>query len=157
VSAGELDPTAPTVDPVKSSATSTPGAAYEDERLEAAAVLSRRACQPDCDQHPGHVYVICYGQPTVTSYSERDWHPDDSRTEAGNYPISHYVGWTRQHPPVRRVRQHGARSARFIAKIIPGTPYDETVAKVFGACPTCGQSLDYYAEAPHRLGHRSGG
>lgn len=119
----------------------------EPEDQLAARVLSRPACDPMCEQHPEHIYVICYGQPTLTSYTERDWHPAD---EARNYPITHYVGWTRQHPPVRRVRQHGAQSAHHIATIVPGSRYEELVTKLFGTCPVCGGSLDYYAESPYR-------
>ena len=64
------------------------------------------------------------------------------------YPISHYVGWTSQRPPINRVRQHGAKSAHYVAQIRPGTVRDEERAKCLETCPRCGQSLWYYAESP---------
>lgn len=94
-------------------------------------------CPADCLEHPEHVYILCYGRPVVVSSID---------TESG--PISHYVGWTSQQPPVRRVRAHGARSAHYIAQIRPGTLADEDHAKRHEFCPRCGKSLWYYGESP---------
>lgn len=113
-----------------------------------AALLAGPGCDPGCGLHAEHVYVLCYGQPTLIT--DRDWAAYDPREEDANYPISHYVGWTRRHPPIARVRQHGARSGHFIAKIVPGDRQDEALVKATGQCPRCSGSLDYHAESPHR-------
>jgi len=73
-------------------------------------------CSGRCLDHPEHVYILCYGRPTVVS--DRDYLPDDPTLD---YPITHYVGYTRQQPPLRRIWSHGARSAHYIAQIRPGT------------------------------------
>ncbi|MFI6031638.1 hypothetical protein [Amycolatopsis magusensis] len=101
------------------------------------------SCPPECLKHPEHVYILCYGRPVTVS--SRDGLRGDPTTD---YPITHYVGWTSQQPPVRRVRAHGARSAHYIAQIRPGTLADEDHAKRHESCPTCGKSLWYYAESP---------
>jgi hypothetical protein len=113
---------------------------------KAATPLSRPGCDPTCEKHAEHIYVLCYGEPTLVS--DRDWAPHDRRGD--NYPIRHYVGWTRRHPPIARVRQHGARSGHFIAKIVPGDKQDEALVKAAETCPRCAGSLDYYAESPSR-------
>ena len=98
---------------------------------------------PDCRAHAEHVYILCYGQPTLVK--DRDYLLAD---EGGDYPVTHYVGYTRQQPPVKRIRQHAARSAHFIAQIVPGTESDEDRVKRHGRCPKCGGSLWYYGESP---------
>lgn len=100
-------------------------------------------CPPDCRAHREHVYILCYGQPVMVK--DRDYLLTDP---AADFPISHYVGYTRQQPPVKRIRSHGARSAHYIAQIRPGTAVDEETAKRAGACPRCGGSLWYYGESP---------
>jgi hypothetical protein len=104
---------------------------------------SPATCPGECLAHRQHVYILCYGKPVVVR--DRDYLHDDPTT---GYPITHYVGWTSQLPPVKRVRQHGAKSAHYIAQIRPGTMRDEEHVKRFEACPKCGQSLWYYAESP---------
>jgi hypothetical protein len=93
--------------------------------------------------HPEHVYVLCYGAPTFVR--SRDYLVADS---SHDYPITHYVGYTRQRPPVKRVRAHGARSAHHVAVIRPGGLMLEHHLKRHGSCPTCQGSLWYYAESP---------
>lgn len=105
--------------------------------------LLQPGCQPSCTEHETHVYILCYGVPVQVS--DRDYLTADP---THGYPISHYVGFTTQQPPVKRVRSHGARSAHFIARILPGSLADEDAVKRGGACPTCGGSLWYYAESP---------
>lgn len=99
-------------------------------------------CAGDCRMHQAHVYILCYGRPVMVR--DRDYLLADP---AEDYPISHYVGFTTQ-LPIDRVRQHGARSAHYIAAIQPGTIRDEHRIKLIGACPRCGKSLWYYAESP---------
>ena len=102
-------------------------------------------CPPGCLEHLMHVYIICYGKPTLIR--SRDYY----RKPIENYPIDHYVGWTQQQPPVERVRQHGAMSAHFLVEIRPGDTDDEFRIKYEELCPRCGKSLWYYRtprEAP---------
>lgn len=101
------------------------------------------SCPAGCRAHREHVYILCYGQPVIVK--ERDYLPDDP---ARNYPISHYVGYTRQQPPVKRIWSHGAHSAHYIAQIRPGTLAGEDSAKRTEACPKCGGSLWYFGESP---------
>jgi hypothetical protein len=100
-------------------------------------------CPPECLDHPQHIYILCYGRAVLVR--DRDYLPHDPTR---NYPITHYVGYTGQRPPVRRVREHGARSAHHIAAIRPGSMRDEAHAKRHERCPSCGGSLWYYAESP---------
>jgi hypothetical protein len=104
---------------------------------------SLAGCSGECLVHRQHIYILCYGNPVIVR--SRDYLPGDPSRK---YPISHYVGWTGQLPPTRRVRQHGAMSAHHVAQIRPGTMDDEGHAKRSEACPRCGQSLWYYAESP---------
>jgi hypothetical protein len=102
-------------------------------------------CPPGCLEHLMHVYVICYGKPTLIR--SRDYY----REPFENYPIDHYVGWTQQQPPVKRVREHAAMSAHFLVEVRPGTTSDEFRIKYEELCPKCGRSLWYYRtpkEAP---------
>ena len=114
-----------------------PGSAPPDD------VNNEGDCPGKCLAHRQHIYILCYGRPVLVR--SRDYLPGDLSRK---YPISHYVGWTRQRPPIERVRQHGAKSAHYIAQIRPGTLRDEENAKCFETCPRCGQSLWYYAESP---------
>jgi hypothetical protein len=100
-------------------------------------------CPAQCLSHPEHIYILCYGRPVLVR--DRDYLLDDPSRD---YPITHYVGYTAQQPPVKRVREHGARSAHHIAAIRPGSMRDEEHAKSVEACPRCSQSLWYYAESP---------
>lgn len=100
-------------------------------------------CPDNCRAHQQHIYILCYGHPV--NVRDRDYLRDDPTR---GYPITHYVGWTSQLPPIERVRQHGAKSAHYVAEIRPGTMRDEAHAKRHEPCPKCGQSLWYYAESP---------
>ena len=101
------------------------------------------SCSGRCSEHAEHVYILCYGQPVIVS--DRDYLIADPTHD---YPITHYVGYTRQQPPVQRIRSHGARSAHYVAQIRPGTMDDEDDIKQHEPCPKCGRSLWYYAESP---------
>ncbi len=114
-----------------------PGSAPPDD------LNSQAECPGQCLAHRQHIYILCYGRPVLVR--DRDYLPGDP---SRRYPISHYVGWTSQLPPIKRVRQHGAMSAHYMAQIRPGTVRDEEHAKRFETCPRCGQSLWYYAESP---------
>jgi hypothetical protein len=81
-------------------------------------------CLPSCLDHPEHVYILCYGQPVLVL--SRDY-LDFEREK--DQPISHYVGYTGQQPPVKRIYSHGKGSTGAIASIIPGTIDDEDELK----------------------------
>jgi predicted RNA-binding Zn-ribbon protein involved in translation (DUF1610 family) len=117
-----------------------PGSAPPDD------ISSQGECPGECLAHRQHIYILCYGRPVLVR--SRDYLRDDPSRK---YPISHYVGWTRQLPPIERVRQHGAKSAHYVAQIRPGTMLDEERAKRFEPCPRCGKSLWYFAESPTYL------
>jgi hypothetical protein len=130
-----------------------------EQVCESMRALTRRVLsQPPCDwrtcsEHPEHLYVICYGQTTMVK--SRDWSAWDAELRECHafkpYPISHYIGWTTQRPPVKRLWQHGTNSAQRVVTVVPGTTYEESVLKQFGACPKCNGSLDYFLENPDRM------
>jgi hypothetical protein len=93
-------------------------------------------CPRNCASHPEHVYILCYGKTVVIREGD-----------CGKVPVSHYVGYTMQRPPVRRVWQHGAGSAAALVEMRPGNLRDELRVKILGSCPACGRSLWYYG--PH--------
>jgi len=105
--------------------------------------LARPSCARDCQQHDEHIYIACFPTPTIVR--DRDYHRGDDMTD---YPISHYVGWTRQLPPVKRVAQHGRTCVDALIKIMPGTEQEEALLKAAAACPQCGQQLWYYRADP---------
>jgi hypothetical protein len=102
-------------------------------------VPARSTCEPTCGNHPEHVYILCYGRPVYVS--SRDYVSTETDRR---YPIAHYVGYTRQQPPVKRIRQHAAQSARHIAHIQPGDEALEESIKRSWRCPRCGGDLWYY-------------
>lgn len=93
--------------------------------------LSRRRCSSDCRDHPEHIYIMCFTSPTKL-------HDADTHSA-----VMHYVGYTRQHPPVKRARQHGAACRDFLVAIIPGTVAEEEDLKTNAQCPQCGRALEY--------------
>ena len=58
-------------------------------------------------------------------------------------PIRHYVGWSQQADPRKRIYNHGPAALRDIVYLEPGTMVDELGLKVVGKCPKCGER---YAE-----------
>jgi len=100
------------------------------------------SCPLECTDHFEHVYILCYGQPTVIN--DRDYLPGDP---ARDYPVTHYVGWTGQ-PPGKRIAGHGSRAVRFLAQVRPGTTAAESQTKLRGRCPVCDAGLWYFAESP---------
>lgn len=93
------------------------------------------------EQIPGQVYVLCLREPERLASVSGDY-PHESDGEGGfrSLPIQHYVGWTQQTDPGRRVSAH--RSSSGTVTYTPGTLVDEQVTKDTGSCPTCGMSLD---------------
>lgn len=91
--------------------------------------LARSRCPNDCRDHPEHIYIACFSTPTTL----RDM---DKR-----HTFMHYVGWTRQQPPVRRVKQHGSVCLNALVTIVPGSETEEADLKARYRCPRCGQPL----------------
>ena len=101
--------------------------------------LRRNPCAPECLAHDEHLYVACFDEPTPVA--DRDHHPDDPER---NYPVLHYVGWTTQQPPVKRLNQHGAACRSNLVLLVPGSMRDELLLKMLGRCPRCNGALWYY-------------
>lgn len=102
-------------------------------------------CSPRCEDHPEHVYVVCYRRPVVVN--DRDYLVGE---QVFDYPISHYVGYT-SGLPVRRLWTHGAKSSRHVVAVVPGDEHRENMVKELEACPSCSRSLWYYGESPRPL------
>lgn len=107
------------------------------ERFDGAA-LERPQCPPLCMVHQQHVYVACYGTPTHVRDADV---PYDHR-------VTHYVGWTSQQPPGKRLRQHGPATPRCLVVLVPGDKHDETIVKGEQNCPRCHQPLWYKPGPP---------
>jgi hypothetical protein len=97
------------------------------------------------EQIPGTVYVLCYDPPQIVKsvsrdYSGRNAIPVKSRL-LSERPITHYVGWTQQDNPDKRIANHGPATGRTVASLQSGTMLDEQAMKETGACPRCGEAL----------------
>lgn len=94
--------------------------------------LARVRCPDHCRDHRQHLYIACFDHPTRL-------HDADTRNA-----VMHYVGWTRQRPPLRRVEQHGAICRESLVTIVPGTLAEEALLKEHGRCPKCQRPLRYH-------------
>lgn len=65
-----------------------------------------------------------------------------------DYAITHYVGYTTQQPPMKRVKQHGSMCADHLVLVRQGNEDDEIKMKAFESCPKCRLWLWYYEESP---------
>lgn len=97
------------------------------------------------DQIHGHVYVLHYEVPQIAKSVSTDYAGPSPRADADGLlsatPIRHYVGWTQQRLPRKRINRHGPAALREIVYIQPGTTQDEHTMKLTGTCPKCGESL----------------
>lgn len=93
----------------------------------------------------GHVYVLHYETPQVVKSVSVDYAgPDPAMDNDGLLsfePIRHYVGWTQQSNPRKRINRHGPAALREVVYLEPGTTDDEEAMKRAGSCPKCGESL----------------
>lgn len=64
--------------------------------------------------------------------------------------IRHYVGWTQQRLPRKRINRHGPAALREIVYLEPGTIRDEQSMKSSGGCPKCGEALAASLAEPNR-------
>jgi hypothetical protein len=97
------------------------------------------------DQIPGTVYVLHYDVPQVVKSVSMDYAGPSPRSDAHGvvsaFAIRHYVGWTQQARPSKRISRHGPAVSREVVYLEPGTLRDEAVMKVVGTCPKCGEPL----------------
>jgi hypothetical protein len=97
------------------------------------------------DQIPGHVYVLHYEVPQIVKSVSGDYADGSPRADSDGFlsaiPIRHYVGWTQQRLPRKRINRHGPAALREIVHLQPGTTQDEQTMKLTGTCPKCGESL----------------
>lgn len=97
------------------------------------------------DQIPGNVYVLHYEVlQTVRSVSQ-DYAGPFPESDGDGFlsarPIRHYVGWTQQAKPSKRISRHGPAANREVVYLQPGTTRDEQKLKIHGKCPKCGELL----------------
>ena len=97
------------------------------------------------DQIPGKVYVLHYEVPQLVKSVSRDYAGPSPQADANGFlsarPIRHYVGWTQQVKPSKRISRHGPAGNREVVYLQPGTTRDEQTLKLTGACPKCGEPL----------------
>jgi hypothetical protein len=91
----------------------------------------------------GTVYVLHFDEPRVLrSVSGEYPHELDSVGGFRSYPVRHYVGWTQQTDPNRRIARHGPGCVDAVVALHSGTPRNESDLKRTGRCPQCGFGLD---------------
>jgi hypothetical protein len=97
------------------------------------------------DQIPGNVYVLHYEVPQVVKSVSSDYAGPNPEVTGDGFlsatPIRHYVGWTQQARPSKRISRHGPAALREVVYLETGTMRDEQAMKSTGACPKCGESL----------------
>lgn len=97
------------------------------------------------DQIPGTVYVLHYEVPQVVKSVSADYAGQSPSSDADGFlsasAIRHYVGWTQQARPSKRISRHGPAASREVVYLEPGTVRDEATMKLAGFCPKCGEPL----------------
>ena len=93
----------------------------------------------------GHVYVLHYDEPQVVKSVSTDYAGADPALDKDGMisfgPIRHYVGWTQQSNPRKRINRHGPVALREIVYLESGTIDDEEAMKRTGTCTKCGELL----------------
>jgi hypothetical protein len=90
---------------------------------------------------PGTIYGLCYDPPVVVRSVSIDYaghppkHDDGGYLSAGS--IAHYVGWTQQRDPYRRIGDHHPPQTRVTVTVGKGTMEREDEIKRTATCPTC--------------------
>ncbi|HEX4728146.1 MAG TPA: hypothetical protein VH298_10145 [Jatrophihabitans sp.] len=106
------------------------------------------------DQVPGSVYVLHYEVPQVAKSVSTDYAGRSPQSDKDGFlsaaPIRHYVGWTQQKLPRKRINRHGPAALREIVYLAPGTTQDEQAMKLTGTCPKCGEPLAASLAIPPR-------
>lgn len=95
------------------------------------------------EQIPGMVYALHYDEARVVRSVSGDYAGLEPRGDSAGWlsagPVRHYVGWTQQRDPRKRISRHAPMSATQIVQLIPGTMRDEQELKLTGRCPKCGE------------------
>src|SRR5947209_8229577 len=95
------------------------------------------------EQIPGMVYVLHYEVPQFVKSVSNDYAGPSPREDADGFlsasAIRHYVGWTQQARPSKRISRHGPAASREVVHLEPGTMRDEQEMKLNGLCPKCGE------------------
>ena len=90
----------------------------------------------------GWVYTLCYSPPVVVLSVSSDYPVEvdpTCRFYQSSRPIRHYVGWTQQKDPGRRIaNHHPAGTPVTVTRRFGLTMRDEERVKRTGTCPTCG-------------------
>lgn len=95
------------------------------------------------EQIPGMVYALHYDPPRVIRSVSGEYAGPDPQRDASGWlsagPIRHYVGWTQQRDPRKRIGRHAPLGVTEIVHLEPGTMLDEHKLKRTGHCPKCGE------------------
>lgn len=95
------------------------------------------------EQISGTVYALHYDPPRVVRSVSGDYAGTEPRSDSSGWlsagPISHYVGWTQQRDPRKRIGRHAPMGATEMVCLEPGTMLDEHAMKATGRCPLCGE------------------
>jgi hypothetical protein len=97
---------------------------------------------------PGAIYGLCYDPPVIVESVSMDYAGDPPEHNARGFlsagPIRHYVGWTQQRDPQRRILNHHRAGTAVTVTLSRGTMEGEEEIKRTATCPTCGRP---YAES----------
>src|SRR5215472_1610695 len=101
---------------------------------------------------PGVVYALHYDPPRVVRSVSGDYAGPDPRSNSSGWlsarPVRHYVGWTQQASPRKRIGRHAPLRETEIVHLEPGTMGDEQDLKRAGQCPRCGEPYRDSLAAP---------
>jgi hypothetical protein len=95
------------------------------------------------EQVPGMVYALHYDPPRVVRSVSGEYAGPDPQSDSSGWlsaePIRHYVGWTQQQDPRKRIGRHAPMGVTEIVHLLSGTMVDERELKRAGHCPKCGE------------------
>lgn len=104
------------------------------------------------EQIQGTVYALHYDPPRVVRSVSGDYAGPDPRSDSSGWlsagPIRHYVGWTQQRDPRKRIGRHAPMGVTAIVHLVPGTMLDERELKQAGRCARCGELFRDSMAAP---------
>lgn len=104
------------------------------------------------EQIPGTIYALCYDPPAVVrSVSINYAATPPKRTSSGfesATPIRHYVGWTQQADPRKRIAKHHLAATPVRVSLSTGTMCDEEQMQRTGQCSVCGEP---FADSARRV------
>jgi hypothetical protein len=86
---------------------------------------------------PGVVYAIHYEVPVMAKSVGREYTTSNWAEPPAHHPLRHYVGWTQQSDPYKRINQHHKAGEGEVVYLLPGYMQDEDTLKQMGKCPKC--------------------